>query len=139
MNKILILFITFASFSMQAQIVHTDTTLTIDDVSYEEVDDLRIVDQYVRDRNNRRTLYRSYNVRFLPAGYTAAIQTRNNSRSNWSTITSRNCGFGGCYDSGPIESSDRFDVELRYTNNFQRYSSRVIMRNEDNEVVYRRD
>ena len=139
MNKILILFITFVSFTMQAQIVHTDTTLTIDGVSYEEVDDLRIVDQYVRDRNSRRTLYRSYNVRFLPAGYTAAIQTRNNSRSNWSTITSRNCGFGGCYDSGPGESSNRFDVELRYTNNFQGYSSRVTMRNPEGRTVYTRN
>ena len=134
MNKILILFITFVSFTMQAQIVHTDTTLTIDGVSYEELDDLRLIteQQIVKNRARRR-----YFVHVLPAGYTAVMQTYQSHGRRW--IDRHNCGRN-CFGSGPATNSERRNVELRYDRGgYQSYTSRAVMRNPEGRIVYIRN
>ena len=131
MKKLLFILITFVSFTVQAQIVHTDTTLTIDNVSYEEVDDLRLIteQQIVKNRTRRR-----YFVHVLPAGYTAVMQTYQSHDRRW--IDRHNCGRN-CFGSGPATNSERRNVELRYDRGgYQSYDSRAVMRNPAGRIVY---
>ena len=133
MNRLLLLLVIFASFTVQAQIVHTDTTLAIDGVSYEEVDDLRLISEQQIVSNRRR---RRYYVYILPAGYTAVMQIISNGR--W--IDRHNCGYNCFSEAIPSANSERTNLELRYDRGgYQSYTSRAVMRNPEGQIVYIRN
>ena len=128
--RLLLLSVILASFTAQGQITHTGEVLRIDDVDYEEVGNLEIISPYeiVKSDRSRRRQY----VHILPAGHTAVMQRFD--RGRW--LDRHNCGLG-CFGSGAARNTVRVNVELRYdTGGFQRYESRAVMRNAQNEIVY---
>ena len=127
--RLILLSVILASFTMQAQITHTGEVLRIDGVDYEEVGDLELITPYeiVKKDRSRRRQY----VVFLPAGYTAVMQIQ--ARSGW--LDRHNCGYNCISFATPSTNSDRRNLELRYDRQ-QRFTSRAVMRNAQNEIVY---